>query len=129
MTDTSTLDALWNDDETIKSRIAQWDLDEIPAWIDQDITPADVAAICQGGCDSGAYMPAVTYWQALETMGSHGNDVFDYLENALGEMPTPSPPNDHFQSWSGLACYYLSYAVELWAQSTEDALREKVGTE
>jgi len=33
----------------------------IPQWIEQDITPSTVAAILQGGCESGAYMPAVTY--------------------------------------------------------------------
>ena len=126
----STLDALWNDDEPIKSRMAQWDIDAIPAWIDQNITPADVAAICQGGCDSGAYMPAVTYWQALETMGTHGDEILGYIENALGEVPAPSATTPAGQSWSGLACYYLSYAVELWAQSVVEALmdrREKVG--
>jgi hypothetical protein len=97
----------------------------ITTWIDQNITPYDIAAICQGGCASGAYMPAVTCWQALETMDSHGDEILDYIENALGEIPTPSP----IQSWSGMACYYLSWAVELWAQFTEDALQEKVGTE
>ena len=123
------IEYLWNDDEPIKPRIAQWDIDAIPAWIDQNITPYDIAGICQGGCDSGAYMPAVTYWQALETMGTHGDEILDYIESVFGEVPAPSAGTPAGQSWSGMACHYLSCAVELWAQSTEDALREKVGTE
>jgi len=33
-----------------------------PAWIVNELTPYDLAAINQGGCASGAYMPAVTYY-------------------------------------------------------------------
>lgn len=71
---------------------------------------ADIQAIQQGGCASGAYMPAVTYWQALETMDLYGDDVLAYIEDALGELP----PTPHDASWSQLACFYLSHAVELW---------------
>ena len=124
------LQHLWDDDEPIKGRVDQWGLD-IPAWIRDDITPRDIAAICEGGCASGAYMPAVTYWQALQTMGSHGDDVFDYLETALGEVPAPSATTpgggrslnpSAGESWSGMACHYLSCAVELWAQAAADAM-------
>ena len=48
---------IWNDD----TPITDLDVDiEVPGWIEQDISPQDVAAIVQGGCESGAYMPAVT---------------------------------------------------------------------
>ena len=107
---------LWNT-ETAIADIPGLDLD-IPAWIDADISPADVAAICQGGCASGAYMPAVTYHAALATMQEHGDDVLQYIEDALGELPQPS----RHQSWSGMAVFYLSYAVELWASSVESEL-------
>ena len=50
---------LWNTGTPL-NEIDGLDID-VPGWIDQDITPADVAAIVQGGCASGAYMPAVTY--------------------------------------------------------------------
>lgn len=90
----------------------------VPAWIDQDISPSDVAAIMQGGCASGAYMPAVTYWRAAKTMAEHGDDVLQYVQDTLGELP--HPPDDI--SWSGLACHYLSAAVELWASGIEDEL-------
>ena len=83
----------------------------VPAWIEQDITPATVAAIVQGGCASGAYMPAVTYHDALRMMADHGDDVLEYIEDSMGEIPTPKAG----ESWSGLATFYLSMAVELWA--------------
>ena len=94
----------------------------VPAWIDQDIDASTVTAIDQGGCASGAYMPAVTYHQARETMNEHGDDVLEYIDGAYGEVP--SPPAG--ESWAGMAIFYLSVAVELWAtgalQEIEEAL-------
>jgi len=95
----------------------------IPRWVDQDISPSTVAAILQGGCASGAYMPAVTYSDSVETMQRHGDaedGVLAYLEDILGELPPP-PLDD--SSWSGLAYHYVTHAVELWAASIEDDLR------
>jgi hypothetical protein len=110
-TDAMCNETLWEYDNSIA------DLVDVPAWIKQDITAADVAAILQGGCASGAYMPAVTCHQALQTMNEHGDDVMDYIEDTLGELPSAEPG-----SWAGLACHYLSQAVELWAGSIEDEL-------
>jgi hypothetical protein len=87
------------------------ELQSQPDWITQELDLADMQAIQQGGCASGAYMPAVTYHQALQTMEEHGDDVLQYIEDTLGELPQP----DKGESWSGLAVFYLSYAVELWA--------------
>lgn len=106
-------DALWNHEAPIRELGI-----DVPAWIDQDINGADVAAIVQGGCASGAYMPAVTYHQALATMNEHGDDVLEYLEDTLGEIPQPSEDTPH--TWSGMACFFVSAAVELWASSVED---------
>ena len=61
-------------------------------------------------------MPAVTYHQALETMSEHGNDILNYLEEAYGGLPTV--PNG--SSWSGMAVFYLSDAIELWCSERED---------
>tara|TARA_R110000824_G_C15058604_1_gene662176 strand:+ start:446 stop:814 length:369 start_codon:yes stop_codon:yes gene_type:complete len=117
---------LWNADEPITSYT---DTITIPRWIDQEITPTTIAAILkgvrngQGGCASGAYMPAVTYYQALKTMDEYGDaedGVLDYLENSIGELPKP----DAQSSWGGIACTYLSQAVELWALSIEEELSE-----
>ena len=88
---------------------------DVPEWIEQDIDTSQVASIIQGGCASGAYMPAVTYYNARMTMAAHGDDVLQYIEDALGELPQPSKG----ESWSGIAVFYLSYAVELWALSAE----------
>ena len=87
-----------------------------PEWITEPLSPSDVAAINQGGCSSGAYMPAVTYFTAMETMRDHGDDVLQYIEDNLGELP--DVPKD--TSWAGLNCFYLSCAVELFASSLED---------
>jgi|TARA_R100000501_G_C2616214_1_gene109781 hypothetical protein len=111
---------LWNSDEPITSYT---DSIEIPRWIDQKITPATIAAILQGGCDSGAYMPAVTYYQALKTMDEYGDTkdgVLDYLESSLGYIPTDIVYKG--QSWGGMACRLVSQAVELWAMSIEQEL-------
>lgn len=106
---------LWNNENPIKNLGI-----DVPAWIDQDISPQDVAAINQGGCSSGAYMLAATYHQALTTMNEHGDDVLQYLEDAIGEIP--SAPKD--QSWAGIAVFYLSAAVELWASCVEAEIEE-----
>ena len=109
---------LWDNDEPVLSLGI-----DVPRWIDQDITPCDVAAICQGGCASGAYMPAVTYYKALETMNEHGDDIFEYIENAYGEIPLPT---DTAMYWAGMATFYVSIAVELWATSVEDEISGKL---
>lgn len=117
---------LWNYDEPINKYAEQHDdLDfpDVPPWIEPDITPNDVAAIVQGGCASGAYMPAVTYHQALETMGEHGDDVLQYIDDAgLGEVLDAEQIVSN--SWAGIAVYFLSVAVEAWARSVEDELSD-----
>lgn len=90
---------------------------DVPPWIDQDINPADVAAIIQGGCESGAYMPAVTYWKALETMNEHGNEIIQALEDAMGE-----PVEQTITSWPLLATRLVSTAVEDWAHGVQEEI-------
>ena len=87
-----------------------------PAWITEPLSPADIAAVNQGGCASGSYMPAVEYFTATQTMAEHGDDVLDYLQDMTGQLPTP--PSDI--SWSGLAVFYLSGAVELFCAINAD---------
>ena len=96
----------------------------VPRWIDHnlvtdgdDICMDSIRAIVEGGCASEAYMPAVTYHQALRTMAEHGDDVFDFIETHYGEIPLPD--DFHRGSWSHMACFYLSTAVELWAMDCE----------
>lgn len=93
----------------------------VPEWIvERDICPMTIASICQGGCASGAYMPAVKYWKANETMADWGDDVLDYIVEQIGELP----PVPKFESWRGMACLYLSTAVELWAGSVMAELED-----
>ena len=103
---------LWNNE----SEASLWIT--IPEWIEQDITPSTIAAVVQGGCESGAYMPAVTYHTANQTMSEHGDAVLDYLNETLGELP--AVPQD--VSWSGLAVHFLSTAVFLWCSTAEHEL-------
>lgn len=86
----------------------------VPSWIDSDICAMTIASICQGGCASGSYMPAVTYYQALRTMSDYGDEVLQYIEDIIGELPDWRETYEEI-SWRGMACFYLSYAVELWA--------------
>ena len=97
---------MWDDERIVENQ---------PSWITQELSWSDVAAICQGGCASGAYMPAVTYHQARKTMSDFGDDVLQYIEEQLGELPQPPKT----ESWSGMACFYLSYAVGLFASCAE----------
>ena len=108
-----TLEEIWNSDATVAETLGV----SIPAWIDQEIGVSTVASIVQGGCDSGAYMPAVTYWQAKETMGNFGDEALTYIESVLGELPSPFDTYESV-SWGGMAVFYLSTAVELWASDT-----------
>ena len=108
---------LWDNEKPITELLPDFD---VPSWLEADISPSDVAAIVQGGCDSGAYMPACTYHQALKTMSEQGDDVLQYIQEALGELPKFSDDT----SWAGMACFYLSTAVELWASSVEQELTD-----
>jgi hypothetical protein len=67
-------------------------------------------------------MPAVTYYKAIATMAEHGDEILTYIQECLGELPAIN--ND--TSWSGLACFYLSFAVELWASEIEDELYDMI---
>jgi hypothetical protein len=126
---------VWNNDNPIKDRSDleglhaimqnhshEWAsrLGVVPEWIDQGITPCDVAAIVQSGCNSGAYMPAVTHYQAREVMNKHGYEVMTFLEDNTGEIPIPT----EVQGWDHLAIFYLSYAVETWASLVHESLTQ-----
>lgn len=102
-----TEEQIWN----CETPVAQLLNIDVPAWVDADICASTIASIVHGGCASGAYMPAVTYYRALRTMSDHGDDVLQYINDVMGELPAPS----RSESWSGMACFYLSYAIELWA--------------
>ena len=108
-----TLEEIWNSDETVAATLGG----SIPHWVDQEIGVSTVASIVQSGCNSGAYMPAVTYYRATDIMAAHGDDVLQYIENVLGELPSAFDTYESV-SWGGMAVFYLSLAVELWAGDT-----------
>jgi len=85
------------------------EMEDTPPWLNE-LEVYDFQAIQQGGCESGAYMPAVTYYTANKIMAEYGDDVLEYIEDNIGEIP----PIGERNSWSGYACKLLSYAVELW---------------
>ena len=112
---------IWNSEETVAHMLGA----SVPAWIEQDICAMTIASICQGGCASGAYMPAVTYYTALQTMSEHGDEVLQYIQDSYGELPAPRSD----ESWPGMACHYLSIAMELWAGDIMAQLEELEGEE
>jgi hypothetical protein len=89
----------------------------VPQWISPDLDFEDLVAIREGGCESGAYMPAVLYHLATATMAKHGDEVLQFIEDHYGDIPQQR----EVTSWAGIAVYYLSVAVELYA---DVALRE-----
>ena len=109
---------LWNLPEKQDEIATEWLESNTPKWCDE-ISAMDVAAIVQGGCASGAYMPAVTYHVADKVMSNHGDDVLEYIEGVQGELPSVEG-----KGWSEMATVYLSTAIELFAMSAEDALNE-----
>lgn len=127
----------WNNEEPVSELGVT-----VPAWIDQDISPSEIAAIVLGGCASGAYMPAVTYYDAGQTMAKYGDDVVDYIaedwpdvfsdgmsryEIILRAVVRHIDKNQiSVQSWSGLAVHVLSTAVELWANSVIDEIEKEL---
>lgn len=116
-----TIETLYSDADT---RVVEYGID-LPDWIramDAEITTGDVAAIMEGGCASGAFMPAVTYHTANHTMAEHGDDVLGFIEDHLGELPAiPSG-----ESWSGIAVHFLSAAVELWASCVAEDIADVI---
>lgn len=102
------------------------DLNELPKWWpDDDLRLSEISGIQQAGCAGQAYMPAVTYHLANEHMLACGDDVLDYLYDIYGETPQPKKEI----SWSGMAVFYLSLAVENWcAQFDVENIIEQLQT-
>ena len=114
---TTTEEKMWNDDrEVCKDHT-------VPPWIEQDIHYDHVMAILQGGCDSGAYMPSVTYHIASDVMSAHGDAVLAYLDDyGITDEVSLYKTGD---SWSMIAVRALSLAVETWASRIYDAYEDQ----
>ena len=71
-----------------------------------------IRSIQDGGCASGAYMPAVTYYTAVECMNEHYSEIEDILEDAFcGNWPVFDISKEN---WRGFAVKLVSMAVEVW---------------
>ncbi len=105
---------LIHEETTLEDLYVELDLGEIypPNWIDKDTTISDLVNIVHGGCESGAYMPAVTYHLARKTMSEDGDDVLEYIDEYYG---LDEYIVKDISSWSHLCCKFLSFAVELYA--------------
>lgn len=93
-----------------------------PQWLvsmDAIDTIGEIQAVLQGGCESGAYMPACTYHTALATMNEHSNEIFDFIQEQIGELPQVP---DRYQHWAGMASFYCIVAVEAWCQQFSNEL-------
>jgi hypothetical protein len=82
-----------------------------PWWPSCDLSIAEISGIQFGGCAGYAYMAVCDHASACDHMGIHGDEVLSYLDDIFGE--TPAIPAG-YSSWSGLATYYLSLAVECY---------------
>ena len=80
-------------------------------------TVQDVASIFQGGCDSGAWMPAVTYYSALRNLAENAIEIEDYLDE-VGWGITKSTEDGIMT----VACEMVSAAVEIWAAGVHQEL-------
>ena len=80
---------------------------------------SEMQAIIQGGCASGAYMPAVTYAVALECFTEHSNEITDLLEEFGYEDFTFCLKTETLSSF---ASSMVSAAVECWVNQFQDML-------
>ncbi len=118
----SVLETLYEHEELEASQFVT-----VPRWIEQDITLGTIAGVIEGGCDSGAYMPAVTYWQALETMNEHGSKVMGYLDSCGAPTMEIDFKHDYWAgTWAGIACKLLSAAVEYWCHGVADGIAVEI---
>ena len=104
------------------------------AWIDTDYFVEigtdncihTLRAIAENGCASGAYMPAVEYYTAKQTMAEHGDDIIRFITAIAGLSPTDIFSSDMLDcpTWSQICVAYVSMAVELLAQEVLDEAYE-----
>jgi len=100
---------------------------ETPRWIDGPLDLDTVIAVCEGGCASGAYMPAVEYNKALFAMEKYSNEILDYIENDHGltfrDLALNYAGVKDSGSWMGFTCYILSVAVEYYCRDVVNEIQ------
>lgn len=106
-------------DYTLCDECGPWQYAEQPSFVVdvQPLSGTDIAAVIQGGCASGAWMPAVTYNRAAEILRDHEGEVFVLLEDA-GIDPATLPGAS--RSYRQFGCDLVSAAVEVWCARWAD---------
>lgn len=80
---------------------------------------SELVSIHEGGCASGAYMPAVTYYTANQCMAS---DAATSVEDELSELDyeiTFNPSEDSFSQFASKLC---AMAVESYVSKFSDVI-------
>lgn len=85
---------------------------------DLDFDLNEILGIASHGCASMAYMDACAYYKANQYMSTYGDDVLEYLE----DKDILEHLNINKESWSGLACLFLSAAIESWCADVVNQL-------
>lgn len=78
---------------------------------------AELIAISEGGCASGAYMPAVTYATALECMFYHSESVegqIEYMEELTFNIGS--------ETFSGFCVNLCAMAVESYVHNFDEVI-------
>ena len=75
---------------------------------------AEIMAINQSGCAGNAHR-SVFYYEANKVMAEHGDDVLEFIEDTMGELPKVENV-----SWSQMGSLYLSCSIELWCNNFAD---------
>lgn len=78
---------------------------------------SELQSILQCGCAGNAHR-SVFYYEASQCMAEYGDSVIQYLEDNYGELPTIPTGS----SWSQIASFYLTCAIESWCYQFSDAL-------
>ena len=78
---------------------------------------AELIAIYEGGCHSGAYMPAVTYFTAKKTFIEFEGVLCDYVDGY--GLALDLDKGDCFSNFCAKVC---SAAVESWVNSFSDVI-------
>lgn len=66
---------------TVEEAFRLWLKSWQPSWLIHEIDLSDVFSIYQGGCASGAFIPAVTYHIAEAWFNTHSEDMLQYVRD------------------------------------------------
>ena len=77
--------------------------------------------ILQGGCASGAYMPAVTYYTVNKCIHEHGEDMLEYIHNEY-DLKLKDLVTDKVETFNSLNTTICSMCVETWCASFSDVI-------